>query len=358
MSSEIELPTIRPGKSIALIALGMGAYFLYLYHIGFQEIMRNLGNVNLGIFSLGIVLALVGVLCDSLAWQAVARKFDYNVPIRDMFLIYMSCNFMNNLIPSGSFSGETTRIYFLDKIAGNSRIDKSSATVAATRIITAIPFILGTTVGLAYLALATDAPAWALATCSGITIILFVLNIGFFGVCYADGWLERIIFALLDHIERIFRVHIIDRNTCSGIMSQFHQSMNMLATHKRTLFISTFWAIIGWLCMTLVATITFRSMGVSVPLRAVFAVYTVMIFIQMLPLFLPGGIGLVDIVMITLFTAIGVPMHSAVAASILTRLIQLWFLTALGGISTAYLVKKINRNAIMAAIGKGAAKSF
>jgi len=152
VSSELELPTLRPGKSIALIALGMGVYFLYLYHLGFQEIIRALGNVNLAIFSLGILLALVGVLGDSLAWQEIAKKFDYNVPIWDIFLIYMSCIFMNNLIPSGSFSGETTRVYFLDKIAGNSRIDRSSATVAATRIITAIPFIVGTIVGLAYLA--------------------------------------------------------------------------------------------------------------------------------------------------------------------------------------------------------------
>jgi len=357
VSSELELPTLRPGKSIALIALGMGVYFVYLYHLGFQEIIRALSNVNLAIFSLGIVLALIGVLGDSLAWQEIAKKFDYNVPIWDVFLIYMSCIFMNNLIPSGSFSGETTRIYFLDKIAGNSRIDRSSATVAATRIITAIPFIVGTMVGLAYLALATDAPAWTLATCSGITVILVCLNIGFFGVCYADGWLERIIFPIVDHIERIFRVHI-DRGMCSGIMSQFRESMNMLASHKRTLFISTFWAVVGWLCMTLVAAITFRSMGVSVPLRAVFAVYTVMIFLQMLPLFLPGGIGLVDIVMITLFTAIGVPTHSAVAASILIRLIQLWFLTAFGGISTAYLVKKINRDGSSSAIKIGAAKSF
>jgi uncharacterized protein (TIRG00374 family) len=66
-----------------------------------------------------------------------------------------------------------------------------------------------------------------------------------------------------------------------------------------------------------------------------------MIFLQMLPLVLPGGIGLVDIVMITLFNAVGVPMHAAVAATILTRLIQLWFLTALGGLSTAYLVRRV-----------------
>ncbi len=357
MSQEIELPTIRPGKSIALIVLGMGAYFLYLYYVGYQDVISALESVNLTIFALGIILALTGVLCDALAWQAVALKFDYRVPIWDIFLIYMSCVFMNNIIPSGSFSGETARIYFLEKLDGGSRIDRASATVAATRIITAIPFFLGTVIGLVYLDVATDAPAWALATCTIITLILLFLNAAFFGVCFADDWLERIIFKLIDNLERIFHIHV-DRLQCSSIMGRFHQSMKTLAEHKRTLFISTFWAVVGWLSMTLVAVTVFRSMGISVPLRAVFAVYAVMIFLQMLPLFLPGGVGLVDIVMSTLFTAIGLPMHSAVAATILIRVIQLWLLTAIGGLATAYLVKKINHNALMAVAQKSVAKGF
>ena len=123
MSNEIELPTIRPGKSIALIALGMGAYFLYLYIVGFEDVLSILKNVDLTLFVLAIALALIGVLFDALAWQAVAQKFDYKVPLWDIFLIYMSCNFMNNLIPSGSFSGETARVYFLEKLDGGSRID-------------------------------------------------------------------------------------------------------------------------------------------------------------------------------------------------------------------------------------------
>jgi uncharacterized protein (TIRG00374 family) len=326
-----------------------------MYHVGFQDILTSLGRVDLAVFSVGFLLALLGVLFDSLAWQKVARRFDYDVSIWNIFLIYMSCIFMNNLIPSASFSGETARIYFLEKLAGNSRFDRSSATVAATRIITAIPFIVGTIIGLAYLTFSADVPTWALAICSSITIFLVFINVIFFGVCYADDWLERIIFAMIDQIERIFRIRV-DRARCKGIMNQFHESMKTLAEHRGTLFISTFWAVAGWLSMTLVAFITFRSMGVEVPMRAVFAVYAVMIFLQMLPLLLPGGVGLVDIVMVTLFGAIGVPMHSAVAATILMRLIQLWFLTAVGGISTAYLVRKVNHGSVSQPAE--AAKSF
>jgi len=357
VSNEIELPTIRPGKSIALIVLGLGAYFLYLYHVGFEDVISTLKNVDLTLFMLAIALALVGVLFDALAWQAIAQKFDYKVPLWDIFLIYMSCNFMNNLIPSGSFSGETARIYFLEKLDGGSRIDRSSATVAATRIITAIPFFLGTAIGLVYLDVATDAPLWALATCTAISLILLFLNAAFFGICFADDWLERIIFILIDYIEKFFHIHV-DRAQCSSIMGRFHQSMMMLADHKKTLLISTFWAVASWLSMTLVAVMVFRSMSISVPLRAVFAVYAVMIFLQMLPIFLPGGVGLVDIVMSTFFTAIGLPMHSAVAATILIRIIQLWLITALGGLATAYLVKKINHDALQTVAKNRVAKGF
>lgn len=357
MSDEIELPTIRPERSIPLIAVGMGAYLFYLYQVGFQDVIDSLRNVDLALFSLAVILAFFGVFCDALAWRAVVLKFNYKVPIWDLFLIYLSCGFMNNLIPSGSFAGETARIYFLEKLDGGSRIDQSSATVAATRIITAIPFFLGTTIGLVYLYLATDAPPWAIATCSIITLIMLLLNATFIGICFADDWLERIIFKLIDYVEKIFHINV-DRMQCSGIMNRFHQSMKMLVEHKRTLFISTFWAVAGWLSMTMVAVVVFRSMGISVPLQAVFAVYAVMIFLQMLPIFLPGGVGLVDIVMSTLFAAIGLPMPIAVAASILIRLIQLWMLTAVGGLATAYLVKKINHNSPTAATEKRLAKGF
>lgn len=357
VKSEIELPTIHPKKSIALIVVGFCAYFLYLYHAGYQDVINSLRSVNMGLFAVAVILALLGVFCDALAWRAIALKFDYKVPLRDIFLIYLSCGFMNNLIPSGSFSGETTRVYFLEKLAGGSRIDQSSATVATTRIITAIPFFLGTAIGLAYLNLATNAPPWALATCYAIALVLFLLNAIFFGICFADNWLERIAFTIIKYGEKLFHIHI-DKNQCSRILGQFHQSMILLTEHKKTLFISTFWALAAWFCMTMVAVVVFRSMGVYIPFWAVLAVYSVMIFLQMLPIFLPGGLGVVDIVMSTLFTAIGLSMHTAVAGTILIRMIQLWMLTAIGGLATAYLVKKINRNSLIAGTEKRLAKGF
>lgn len=336
----IELPTPDARKSVTLVAIGTALYLIYLYHVGFSDIAESMRSVDIRIFSLGFILALLGVLFDGLAWRRVAIKFDCRMSVADAFLMYLSCIFLNNLIPSGSFSGETARIYFLEKIASPG-IDKSSATVAATRIITAVPFFFGVVIGMAYLVLETSAPAWAIATCSGIAVVLLGINAIFVGICFSSGWLEGIISRLIEFVERVFHRRV-DRSMCIGIVRRFHSAMSGFTEHRWTIAVSTAWAFAAWLCMNLVAFVTFRSMGIEVSMWAIFAVYAVMIFIQMLPLVLPGGIGLVDIVMITLFSAIGVPTSYAVAATILSRLIQLWFLTIAGGAATAYLLRRID----------------
>ena len=79
----------------------------------------------------------------------------------------------------------------------------------------------------------------------------------------------------------------------------------------------------------------------EIPIFAIFAVYSVIMVFQTLPLILPGGVGIVDILMVALFTAVGVSLHDAAAATILARVAQLWFHTLLGGICTAHLLRKV-----------------
>lgn len=169
---------------------------------------------------------------------------------------------------------------------------------------------------MVYLVFETNAPTWAIATCSGIAFVLFGINAIFVGICFSSGWLEGIISRLIEFVEKVFHRRV-DRSLCIGIVRRFHSAMNGFTEHRWTIIVSSAWAFAAWLCMNLVAFVTFKSMGIEVSMWAIFAVYAVMIFIQMLPLVLPGGIGLVDIVMITLFSAIGVSTSYAVAATIL-----------------------------------------
>ncbi len=340
---DVELPTIDARKSTALVFLGLGAYFAYLYHLGFGEVTASLAQVNLTIFGLAFLLSLLDVVFNALAWKTVVQELDYRISLSNVFFIYMSSIFLNNLIPSGSVSGETARLYFLNKIAGNARLDSCTASVAATRIITAIPFVLGMSLGLAYLVLYYQVPSWALTTCFSMIFLMVSVGVLFVGVCFSENLLQRTVNVVIDQVEWIFK-RSVDRNFYCGITHQFQQSMLLLRNRNGPLILSSFWAFAGWLSLNLVAFAAFRSLGVEVPIFAIFAVYSVIMVFQNLPLILPGGLGIVDILMTALLTTVGVSLHDAAAVTILARVAQLWFHTLLGGICTAYLLRKVGKN--------------
>jgi len=60
----------------------------------------------------------------------------------------------------------------------------------------------------------------------------------------------------------------------------------------------------------------------------------------MLPVGIPGMIGVVETVMSTLYTVMGVPPNLSVAATLMIRVVMLWFQATLGGLFTLILQKR------------------
>jgi uncharacterized protein (TIRG00374 family) len=345
VNHEISLPKIQVSKSTLLILLGLGIYLAYLRYLGLGEVAESLGDVNPTLFFAALVFSLMMVAFNALSWKRVAEELDCGCgpSLRDLFQIYLASIFMNNLLPSGGFSGETARIYFLGKIDGGSRFDASFASVAASRIITAAPFILGMVLGLAYLIFRYQVPSWALTTCFAMTVLTVSVGFVFVGICFEERWLQRMVGFVVKPFERIFHREL-DREVCSGAVSGFLAKMLLLRHNSRALLESFVWAFAGWLCLEAVAFASFRSLGVEVSPLAIFAVYSVIVVFQTLPLGLPGGVGLVDILMTALFSAVGASIYDAAAVTILIRLVQLWFLALLGGFSTVHLMRRVGRD--------------
>jgi uncharacterized protein (TIRG00374 family) len=74
-------------------------------------------------------------------------------------------------------------------------------------------------------------------------------------------------------------------------------------------------------------------------------VFSVMVILQLLPTFLPGGLGLIDLLMKIFYGAMGIPGEAASGATIMSRLVTLWFLTALGAVVPVYLTRAYGKTA-------------
>ena len=94
-----------------------------------------------------------------------------------------------------------------------------------------------------------------------------------------------------------------------------------------------------------VAYIAFLAVGYRAPVLFVTTVFSVMVVLQLLPTFLPGGLGLIDLLMKIFYSAMGIPGNAASGATIMSRLVTLWFLTALGAVVTVYLTRAYGKTA-------------
>ncbi|HTX44524.1 MAG TPA: flippase-like domain-containing protein, partial [Methanocella sp.] len=128
------------------------------------------------------------------------------------------------------------------------------------------------------------------------------------------------------------------------VITQFDASLKDITSKKVLVATSLILIFLAWCLDVSVAYIAFLAIGYPVTPILVVTVFSVMVILQMLPIFLPGGIGLVDIIMTTLYMTVGIPKEAAAGATIMVRFVTLWFLTTVGGIMTLYLAKAHGKN--------------
>ena len=106
----------------------------------------------------------------------------------------------------------------------------------------------------------------------------------------------------------------------------------MLKSSKVSLALSTLFAFAYWIFDIIVAYFVFASLKFPVPLGIIVAVYTIGISIQIVPIGIPGMVGVVETVMSGLYVVSGIPLSLSVAATVMIRLVMMWFEALIGGI--------------------------
>jgi uncharacterized protein (TIRG00374 family) len=61
-------------------------------------------------------------------------------------------------------------------------------------------------------------------------------------------------------------------------------------------------------------------------------VYTIGITVQIVPVGIPGMVGVVETIMSGLYTLAGIPLNVSVAATMMIRVIMMWLEALIGGI--------------------------
>jgi len=339
--ADVKFPDIPFSKTAILIVIGLVIYFVYLYFVGFDSLREMLASVSLPLIALALVVSLCSNLFHAAGWWVLLRDTGHRISLGWSYIIYLSSIFFTNLIPSAAASGEVAKLYYVQKSVEGSRFDRTFASGVMSRLLEVVPVALGTIVGVIFVALYYDVPTWALAFCIFVAVTVSLVAIVILALCMNPRILKQIANSILRVVSKIFKRG--DQSALEAkieaLVTQFDISMREIAGRKLTIAKSLAVIMIAWGLDVTVAYIAFRAIGYEVSPGVVVTIYCIMVLLQLIPTFLPGGLGIVDAVMTVLYLSMGVPQISAAGATILIRLVTLWFLTAIGGLATLYLAR-------------------
>jgi uncharacterized protein (TIRG00374 family) len=130
------------------------------------------------------------------------------------------------------------------------------------------------------------------------------------------------------------------RSKAMNMLNAFHEGIATLGGRPKALFSPVVFTILAWFFDLLIAVLVFFSLGsldVKISLSAIVIVYSIIIGIQNVPVGVPGEVGLVEIVMTSLYTLFGVPIALGAVATVLIRIMTLGMKLLIGGIAVQLL---------------------
>jgi len=322
-------------KQLFLLILGVVALTVFILFSDLRSIAKYVALADKVQYSVAFLSMILGVIAYAVSWIFLLKSAKVKLSALKAIESTWISVFFNIMVPTASVSGEVVRILYVVKET-NDNHGTVAATVFLHRIIAFLPFIFGSIFGFLYLGLFYNLPSYLssiIITISSLLIFaLFVLllfivrphlsmKIGIKVASFLDRFVPKRWkkgSSIIELTERAF--------------SEFEKSMNVLKRGKLGIFFSIVFAFLYWVFDVLVAYFVFSSLNFHIPFILIIAVYTIAISIQIIPIGIPGMVGFVETVMSGLYTIAGVPFGLSVAATVMIRLVMMWFEALVGGL--------------------------
>jgi uncharacterized protein (TIRG00374 family) len=316
-------------KSIALMALGLVAFILYLWvFVGFDGLFKLLSGLNIMqyslFFSLAILALFLAVFFDSLIWHSLLSSQSIKVKFRKIFLYNWIGNFIELIIPSATVGGEVTRIALVSKETKDTGV--AAATVIASRVTSEIVYSSGLLIGVLVLLLSNQLPLYLITPVILVAVGSASVLICLLLVVFVEGAVGKIV-RLSARVAKRFikneeKVESIKKKIESTLLS-FRDVFRDLRKHPRRMVKPIIFAITAWMFYLVLYLMIFYSLNfTSISIVDLASVYCIITTVETLTAGFP--VGAVEVTMINLFALYGVPLAVAAAATTLARLLTFW----------------------------------
>ena len=124
-----------------LYLLGLSIILLIILHVGISEVVSLLLSTDPYMFLLGVIIYFIGCFVLTLRWKTILSISNYNASLKNLFLLIMMGQFINNITPSMRGGSEPFRAYYLSKLEGIPK-SISFSSVIVERVLDTIAFLV------------------------------------------------------------------------------------------------------------------------------------------------------------------------------------------------------------------------
>ncbi|ACV24774.1 UPF0104 family protein [Methanocaldococcus fervens] len=329
---------IRITKSSILFIISIAFILLLLIYIGIYEIFQTLISADPMYIILAVILQIIVSLMLAMRWRYITKILGYKVSIKNLLLLVLMGQFINNITPSMKGGGEAFRAYYLSKLE---KIPKglTFSTVVVERVLDTGIFLFFTLFVIGYFVikgfkyLEYLILAWVfLFLLTAITIYL-IIN-------------KKLLIKIVTKASRFickYCSYNYDEEKILKSIDEFYNSMKFLKNRKASeVFVAVFLSI-GWYALDILKVwLLFLSLSYIVSIVSVATVYLITLLSGVLSI-TPSGFGTADTIMILSFSAFRISPSVAAAVTLLDRFVSYIIPTIFGYISMLIIKKELEK---------------
>lgn len=310
-------------RSVKLLVGFFALFYLVLPQIaGARKALSELLTVEPVYLVLG--LALQGAALTAYTLMTRACLPPHAVPFGTLLRIQLATKAVTNVVPGGSAAGSAVG-YRLLTLAGVARTDAGFA-LATAGMGSAV--VLNVLLWLALLSSLPNRgvnPLYGTAAAVGF-LLLTAFAAVVIGLMKGQARAERVIRAVGRRIRWVDEQRVVD------VIGRVARRLRELLADPALVARVAFWAALNWILDAASLWVFLRAFGASVPLDGLLVAFGLANVLAAIPI-TPGGLGIVEGVLIPTLVGFGVPRSVAVVAVPMYRLAQFWLPIPVGAVS-------------------------
>jgi uncharacterized protein (TIRG00374 family) len=313
-------------RALAFTVIGVVFFVAYLAWANPFAAFAEVGAFNVGVYALAIIIDQISLLFFAASWYLILRAMKVNLNLRGAIQLSFTSLFIGWLAPLPLMT-EMVRAYLVKDRSG-SNLGKALSSVLVHRSYYNIAFglIIGGTT-LVTVASGREIPinpeaCWFITIFAVLSVAIFslMLNTKVLGYAYmkSPGWVKRNVFDRFNDPES-------GEEGFGPVIADIGEAVNDLKAGMGLNVLAFCMLLFHWGAGAATAYISAVALGVYLDPATVIFAFAVVEFLQQLNIFIPSGIGLLDAGLAGAFVLAGVPLSTAAAISLLTRLATYWF---------------------------------